>query len=62
LAPAELPKDTTSLDLVIAISILQADKQIITNLDDCIFIVELGLDGSIRPVKGLIGKLLSSDC
>jgi len=62
LAPAELPKDTASLDLAIAIAILQADRQITSALNQYIFIGELSLDGSIRAVRGLIGKLLSPEC
>jgi len=61
LAPAELPKDSTSLDLAIAIAILKAGGQITSNVDGSIFIGELGLNGDIRPVRGLIGKLLSAD-
>lgn len=59
LAPAELPKDAVSLDLAIAIAILKADGQIVAKLSDYIFIGELGLDGDIRPVRGIIGKLLT---
>jgi magnesium chelatase family protein len=58
LAPAELPKDTVSLDLAIALAILQADGQISQNIDSNIFIGELGLDGKLRPIRGVIGKLL----
>lgn len=62
LAPADLPKDTTSLDLSLAVAILQADRQITSDLNNSIFIGELGLDGSIRPIRGLIGKLLNKTC
>lgn len=62
LAPADIPKDSVSLDLAIAIAILQADEQIKNDLSNSIFIGELGLDGSIRPVRGLIGKLLHQSC
>lgn len=65
LAPAELPKNTASLDLAMAISILQSDKQIVASLKNHIFIGELGLEGQLRPVRGLLGKInnkLSRDC
>lgn len=62
LAPADVPKDTTSLDLAIAIAILQADGQIHKNINNSIFIGELGLDGSLRPVRGILGKLMSKTC
>lgn len=62
LAPAELPKDAVSLDLAIAIAILKADGQIESAHDSSVFIGELGLDGNVRPVRGIIGKLLSTEC
>ncbi len=61
LAPADLPKDTTSLDLAIAMSILHSDKQIDGNFNKTVFIGELGLDGLVRPAKGIIGKLMLSE-
>lgn len=60
LAPADVPKDGTSFDLAMAASILQASKQIKPEkLDEALVIGELGLDGSVRPVRGIIGKLLT---
>lgn len=62
LAPADIPKESTGLDLAIAASILCANNsQIARKLDhNAIVIGELGLDGSIRPVRGIIGKLLAA--
>lgn len=60
LAPADVPKDGSSLDLAIAVAILAADKQLsIAPKTVEAFIGELGLDGTIRPVRGIIGKLVS---
>lgn len=59
LAPADLPKDSSSLDLAMALTVLEADGQITKLKPDYIFIGELGLDGSLRAVRGMIGKLLS---
>lgn len=60
LAPADVPKDGTSFDLAMAAAILAASKQIASSkLKDSIVIGELGLDGSVRPVRGIIGKLLA---
>ncbi len=60
LAPADVPKESASLDLSIALAILQADGQIKRPLpESCAVIGELGLDGSIRAVRGIIGKLLA---
>lgn len=59
LAPADVPKESTSLDLAIALAILQADGQIKPEFTaNTAVIGELGLDGSARPVRGIIGKLL----
>jgi magnesium chelatase family protein len=60
LAPADVPKDNTSFDLAIAAAILQSAKTIKPLNNDCAFFGELGLDGEIRPVRGLIGKLVSA--
>ncbi|HSW79154.1 MAG TPA: YifB family Mg chelatase-like AAA ATPase [Candidatus Saccharimonadales bacterium] len=60
LAPADVPKDGSSLDLAIASAILASSGQLknIPSKTDAI-IGELGLDGTIRPVRGIIGKLIS---
>jgi magnesium chelatase family protein len=61
LAPADIPKDSTSFDLVIAISILAASDQIKkSDFSKTIIIGELGLDGKVRPVRGIIGKLVNA--
>lgn len=60
LAPADIPKESAGLDLAIALAILQADGQLKQPLPDkTAAIGELGLDGDIRPVPGLIGKILA---
>lgn len=59
LAPADVPKESTSLDLAIALAILQADEQIKHPLKRHVAVIgELGLDGVVRPVRGIIGKIL----
>src|ERR1700722_12924341 len=59
LAPADVPKADSGFDLAIAVAILLASGQIVTAIDSTdAFIGELGLDGSVRPVRGIIGKLL----
>lgn len=61
LAPADIPKGGTSLDLPIAVSILCNSGQLsIKEPRQYIFIGELGLDGAIRPVRGIIGKILAT--
>ena len=52
LAPAELPKDGTHFDLPIALSILLLGGSLTAdNIGSGLFVGELALDGSIRPVK-----------
>lgn len=53
LAPAELPKDGTHLDLPIALGILVASGQLTPQeVSRTLFAGELALDGSIRPIRG----------
>lgn len=56
LAPADIPKNTASLDLAIALAILHADKQVSIQ-HTTVAIGELSLDGKIRAAKGVIGLL-----
>jgi len=61
LAPAEVRKQGSSLDLPMAISMLLADEQIEAfNTDRCLFAGELGLDGSVRPVRGMLSMALAA--
>ncbi len=55
LAPAELPKDGTSFDLAIAMSILVVSGQLKqTEVDGALFAGELALDGHIRGVRNAL--------
>ncbi len=57
LAPASLKKEGTLFDLPIAIGILQASKYLQMDtqfLQDTLFIGELSLDGSIKPINGAL--------
>jgi len=59
LAPADVPKEGTSFDLAIAVAVLQASGQIQHTFNRQTAVIgELGLDGTIRPVRGVIGKIL----
>ncbi len=61
LSPADIPKDSTSLDLAMAVAILARSQQISQEgLDKHIFLGELSLDGSLNPVRGLIGRILAA--
>ncbi len=61
LSPAGIKKDSSWFDLSIAIAILKISNEIDCpeNLDDFLFLGELGLDGAIKPMKGLANILFS---
>ncbi len=60
LAPADLRKEGNHLDLGIALALLGALKEVPQEaLDGRLFCGELGLDGSVRPVRG---GLALADC
>lgn len=60
LAPADLPKNTPSLDLAIALAIAKTAKMFEeATFKDGLVLGELALDGTIRPVRGIIGSLLA---
>lgn len=55
LAPADLPKDGSRLDLPIALGILIASGQIPEHVTNQLeFIGELALDGQLRPISGIL--------
>ncbi|HEX5456589.1 MAG TPA: YifB family Mg chelatase-like AAA ATPase [Candidatus Saccharimonadales bacterium] len=60
LAPADVPKQGSSFDLAIAAAILCSAKLVPGHTKDAIIIGELGLEGSVRAVRGVIGKILSA--
>jgi magnesium chelatase family protein len=53
LAPAEVPKEGTGFDLAIAMAVLRLGN-LSLRLDGVGFIGELALDGSVRPVTGVL--------
>lgn len=58
IAPADTPKVETSLDLAIVASIMTASKLVNAPQNPSVFMGEIGLDGSVRPIRGIIGKIL----
>ncbi|MBR2543839.1 YifB family Mg chelatase-like AAA ATPase [Candidatus Saccharibacteria bacterium] len=55
LAPADLPKDGSYLDLPIALSVLVISGQLLkSDVAKRVFVGELSLDGKVRPIKGII--------
>src|SRR3954453_11818664 len=53
LAPANVRKEGAGFDLPMALGILGA-MGVVTGTDDHLFLGELSLDGSIRPVRGAL--------
>ncbi len=61
LAPAPLRKHGTGFDLPIALAVLCATGQLRTSLFDCVAVVgELGLDGGVRNVPGVLAHGLAA--
>lgn len=61
LSPAWLPKAGTVYDLGIALAVLAADDQVPqAPIEDVVHIGELGLDGTIRPVRGVLPLVLGA--
>src|SRR5690625_1837757 len=54
LAPADLPKEGGRFDLPIALGILKASGQLKADLDQYEFAGELGLNGALRVVAGVL--------
>ena len=53
LTPATLPKRGTAFDVAIVVAALQAEGRLRVS-GDCVFLGEVGLDGSLRPVPGIL--------
>lgn len=61
LAPADLPKDSSRLDLPIALGILAASGQLPASaLEGHEFVGELSLTGELRPVHGALAMALAT--
>lgn len=60
LAPADIRKTESSLELAIAIAIVKMYGDITYGCDDTIFFGELSLDGSIKPMRGALPLILQA--
>jgi len=61
LAPADVKKEGPSFDLPIAIGLLAASEQLVTDqLENFVMVGELALTGAVRPVKGVLPIALSA--
>ncbi len=55
LAPADVRKEGSAYDLPIAIGVLTAAEEItVSDIDRCMMMGELSLDGSLLPIKGVL--------
>ncbi|NNN33042.1 ATP-binding protein [Streptomyces sp. S3(2020)] len=61
LSPASVPKAGSGFDLAIACAVLGASERIDPRvLADIVMIGELGLDGRVRPVRGILPAVLAA--
>ncbi|MBI2122235.1 MAG: YifB family Mg chelatase-like AAA ATPase [Candidatus Sungbacteria bacterium] len=60
LAPADIKKEGPAFDLPIALGYLLASGQITFDPSGKIFLGELGLDGTLRPVSGVLPSALAA--
>jgi magnesium chelatase family protein len=60
LAPADLKKEGPSFDLPIALAMVAASRTVPFDADECCVVGELGLDGTVRPVKGVLSIALEA--
>lgn len=61
LAPAALPKSGAGLDLAMAVAILAATRQVgCAEAEGIVHLGELGMDGTVRPVRGVLPACLAA--
>ena len=60
LAPSDIKKAGSLYDLPILLGILRADCQIEADFEGCAFIGELSLEGTIKPVAGILPMVLEA--
>ncbi len=61
LAPADIRKNGSGLDLPIAVGLLAASEQLsCQGLDDQVIVGEVGLQGDLRPVRGALSMALAA--
>ncbi|MDO5719306.1 MAG: YifB family Mg chelatase-like AAA ATPase [Actinomycetaceae bacterium] len=61
LSPAGIPKNGSAFDLAIAVGMLCAHRQLKPeSTANTVFMAELGLDGSLRPVRGVLPAVIGA--
>jgi magnesium chelatase family protein len=62
LLPAHLPKHGSGFDLAVAIAILAATGELpMLGLDGTVLLGELGLDGALRPIRGVLPAMVAAE-
>lgn len=60
LAPADIKKEGPVFDLPIALAYLLAAEEIQADVSETVFLGELALDGTLRPVRGILPATLAA--
>ena len=61
LSPAALPKHGSGFDLGIAVAVLAASGEVsVESIDRVLHLGELGLDGRLRPITGVLPAVLAA--
>lgn len=58
ISPSDIPKNGAHFDVAIALSVLLESGQLKSLPSNPIILGELSLDGAIKPIRGVIGKIL----
>ena len=62
LAPADVKKEGSALDLALAVGVLKAGGQLNAPTDGIVFMGELSLDGTLRRINGVLPIIISAMC
>lgn len=60
LSPADLKKEGSHYDLALAIAYLVASGDLVESVENTLFIGELGLNGALRKVRGVLPQVLAA--
>lgn len=61
LSPASMPKQGSGFDLALAVAVLAAAGTVpAESIDRLVLLGELGLDGSVRPIRGVLPAVLAA--
>ena len=60
LAPADIKKEGSIYDLPITVNLMRLSGYVRKNLDDCAFVGELGLNGDLRGINGVLPMVITA--